>query len=86
MNNKKTGKRMKVWDCTPTPEYMEAFARAMGGKHCLNTRLGRVEEEMKFLRDHPERSVRYGITDKQEQHRAVAAKWPHLYTEVKHND
>jgi hypothetical protein len=56
-----------------TPEYMEAAGRAEENGTD-------IRYEMQALRDNPALSVRVGIEDEQEQHKAVAARWPHLYT------
>jgi hypothetical protein len=65
----------KTANCAPTPEFMEAYARSIG-----NGTDPRVE--MQKLWDNPAESVRYGIKDVQEQHNAVAARWPDLYSVV----
>jgi hypothetical protein len=57
----------------PTPEYMEAFARVEENGTDLRA-------EMRAMWVNPALSVRFGIEGEQEQHNAVAARWPHLYT------
>jgi len=69
---KKEIEMSKKANCAPTPEFMEAFARSRDNGTD-------PREEMQKLWDSPVESVRYGIDDEQEQHNAVAAKWPHLY-------
>jgi hypothetical protein len=65
-------------NCAPTPEYMEAVGRAQA-KHGDRWAEGyRVQEEMAFMRTHGD-SVRIGLATIEEQHLAVAARYPHLY-------
>jgi hypothetical protein len=67
---------------TPTPEFMEAVGRVFakyGQDPARWPYAYCIQEEMRLMREHGD-SVRAGLTGVEEQHAAVAAAYPHLYT------
>jgi hypothetical protein len=65
---------------TPTPEFVEAFGRAEA-KHGFRCAVDHVREELHSIMNGD--SVCVGLADEQAKHRAVAARYPHLYAEAR---
>jgi hypothetical protein len=68
-------------DLSPTPEFMEAMGRLIEKYGSLNAAADNdatFQSEMESMRKHGD-TVRAGLVDVQDQHRAVAQRYPQLY-------